>query len=198
MYESLLDRAAEPAALAFWSQLLDGGASRASVADQIEAGNEYRQDEVESLYQHYLGRAADAGGLAYFTAKLAAGGTVEKVAAALAGSTEFAQSNGGTSNLVDALFTTIMGRSVDAGSLTLFQQELAAGAGGSQLASQILASDEYQRQLAGTLLTHFLDRPADSSGVGHFAAALHAGATDEQVAGDILASDEFFAKAANA
>ncbi|HQU43173.1 MAG TPA: DUF4214 domain-containing protein, partial [Pirellulales bacterium] len=173
----------------------DGGASRTTVDDDIEASTEYRQDEVESLYGHYLGRAADISGLDYFTAELASGGTVEQVAAALAGSPEFVQAHGGSGSLVDALFNTVLGRSADAGSLALFQQELAAGATASQIAAQILAGDEHQQQLAGALLTRFLDRPADASGVNFFAADLHAGATDEQVAGDILGSQEFFAKA---
>ncbi|HEX7449767.1 MAG TPA: serpin family protein [Pirellulales bacterium] len=195
MYEALLHRTAEPAALAYWSNLLDDGASPAKVAVGIEASSEYRQEEVESLYQHYLGRAADANGLAFFTAQLAAGGTIEQIAATLAGSAEFAQSHGGGGNLVEALFTAILDRPVDARSLALFEQQQAAGASGSQLASQMLASDEYQRQVASKWLTQFLDRPADSSGVSYFAALLHAGATDEEIAGDVLASDEFLAKA---
>lgn len=195
MYLALLNRTAEPAALAYWSNQLDGGASRASLAEGIEASAEYRQDEVESLYEHYLGRAADADGLAYFTGQLTAGGTIEQIAATLAGSAEFAQSHGGAGNLVAALFAAILGRPADAGSLALFEQEQSAGASGSQLAAQILASDEYQRQVASTLLTQFLDRPADPSGVGYFAALKHAGATDEDVARDILASGEFLAEA---
>lgn len=195
MYEALLHRTAEPAALAYWSNLLDGGASPAKVALGIEASSEYRQEEVESLYQHYLGRAADANGLAFFTAQLAAGGTIEQIAATLAGSAEFAQSHGGAGSLVETLFAAILDRPVDARSLALFEQQQAAGASGSQLASQMLASDEYQRQVASTFLTQFLDRPADSSGVSYFAALLHAGATDEDIAGDVLASDEFLAKA---
>jgi hypothetical protein len=175
--------------------LLQSGASRAIIAEGIEASAEYRQDEVESLYEHYLGRAADPDGLVYFTAQMAAGGTVEQIAAALAGSTEFANSHGGAANLVDALFTTILGRPVDASGLAQFEQEQSIGANSSQLAAQILASDEYQRQVASTRLTQFLGRPADSSGVSYFAALLHAGTADDQIASDILASDEFFAKA---
>jgi len=194
LYEALLARTADPSALTYWSKLLDGGASRASIADEIEASTEYRQSEVDSLYQVYLGRPADTAGLDYFTAELASGGTVEQVAAAMAGSQEFLQAHGGAGNLVDALFTTILGRSVDSGSLAFFQRELTAGATASQVAAQILASDEYQHQLAGALLTRFLDRPADQIGADYFAAELHAGATDERVAGEILASDEFLAR----
>lgn len=194
MYEALLHRAADRAGQAYWSNVLDGGVSQASVAEGIEAGTEYREDQVESLYEHYLGRAADADGLNYFTAQLAAGGTVEQIAAALAGSAEFARSHGSAANLVDALFTTILDRPVDTGSLALFEKEQSAGASGSQLAAQILASNEYQRQVAGTFLTQFLNRPADSSGVSYFAAMLHAGAADDDIVGDILASDEFVTK----
>jgi serpin B len=194
-YQTLLGRTAEPTALAYWSKQLDGGASRASVVSDLEATTEYRQDEVESLYEEYLGRAADPAGLDYFAGQLASGATVEQIAATLAGSPEFLQAHGDAGNLVDALFSTILGRSADTAGSAYFSQQLAAGETTSQVAAQLLASDEYQQQLAGTLLTKFLDRPADTGGVDHFAAELHAGVTDQQVVGDILSSDEFYARA---
>ncbi|HVX15248.1 MAG TPA: serpin family protein [Pirellulales bacterium] len=190
-YEALLDRAAEPAALAYWSNMLDGGTAATSVVSGIEATAEYRQTEVESLYEHYLARPADATGLAHFAGQLAAGGTIEQVAAALAGSPEFVRDHAGSSNLIDALFTTIVGRSVDAASLAFFQQELAAGATASRLAAQLLNSNEYEHQLAAALITRFLDRPADPAGTDHFASELRAGVTDEEVTAQILGSDEF-------
>lgn len=160
----------------------------------IEASHEFRQTEIESLYQHYLGRAADPAGLDFFTAELASGGTVEKVAASLAGSPEFLASHGGTNAAaIDAMFAAILGRSVNVPSQTYFEQALAAGETRQQIAAQIFASNEYQQHVAGGWLVKYLGRQADPAGVGHFAADLRAGATDEQAVSEILSSDEYFA-----
>jgi hypothetical protein len=74
-------------------------------------------------------------------------------------------------------------------------QALAAGATRQQVAAQILASEEYQLQLASAWLSKLLSRPADPAGVEHFSAELRAGIADSRAIEEILTSDEFFARA---
>ncbi|HXT60878.1 MAG TPA: DUF4214 domain-containing protein [Pirellulales bacterium] len=83
LYQQLLDRAAEPEALAHWSKLLDEGASRPSIASDIESSPEFRRDEVQSVFRQYLGRDADSAALDLFAERLAAGETVVAIDALL-------------------------------------------------------------------------------------------------------------------
>ncbi len=195
VYQKLLDRPAEPAALANWSQQLDQGAARADVVSAIESSAEYRQDEVQAAYQHYLGRAADPAGLDFFTAQLAAGGTLDQLAASLAGSSEYLQAHGGQAGFLEAMFADALGRAADAQAQTYFAQELAAGATRAQLAAQIFASNEYQQSLTRALYARFLDRPADPAGLEQLAGELHAGTPRPQVIAQLVSSQEFFEKA---
>jgi serpin B len=195
LYQQLLNRAAEPEALAHWSKLLDEGASRQSIVSDIEASPEYRRDEVQSVFRQYLGRDADPAALDFFAERLAAGETVEQLAAVVAGSQEYAQLHAGDADFVDALFGAALGRAADAESSAYFAGELAAGVTRRQVAAQIVASREYEQTLARTYLSKFLDRQPDATSVDGFASELRNGARDESVIGQILSSDEFFAKA---
>ena len=83
LYVALFGRAPDAEGLAFWTQMLAGGASVADVANTMYATDPARsfyplfltnQEIVASFYQNVLGRPADAEGLAYWTAKLNAPG----------------------------------------------------------------------------------------------------------------------------
>src|SRR5262249_5168218 len=73
LYEDLLQRPPDDAGLAFWTGLLEHGASRQVVAAGFTGSPEYLQLEVRQLYRSLLHREADADGLRTFTALLQRG-----------------------------------------------------------------------------------------------------------------------------
>lgn len=195
VFHDLLGRQADPGALGFFAGLSASGNRQQAIAD-IENSAEYRNDQVESLYQHYLHRAADPGGLQYFASLLANGGTPEQVATALAGSAEYYANRGGGTNdgFLDALFQDALGRPVDAGARQYFDHALATGATTAQVASAVFTSPEYQSDVVNQIYLQLLDRPADSGGLSFWSNELAHGATDNQIVAAIAASDEYFAK----
>jgi hypothetical protein len=196
LYEDLLRRQADSAGLAYWSGLLDRGASRARVALDIEQSLEYRQDEVQALYARYLYRNADPAGLATFANLLAHGSTLEQVAADIVGSAEYYQTRGGGTNagFLSALYHDALLRAVDLSGAIYFNAQLAAGASRRDVASAIFTSAEFRQDLVQGYYQSILGRPAGRSGLALFAEELAAGTRDEQVLADVLASEEFFAK----
>lgn len=72
---------------------------------------------VQQLYVSYLGRAADKAGLDFWSNAIATGtSTIESVATGLTLATEYTTAYGNLSNsdLVDAVYTNVLGRSADA------------------------------------------------------------------------------------
>jgi Domain of unknown function (DUF4214) len=149
VYQNLLGRSADAAGLAYWSNLLDQGASRQAVVLQIEQSQEYVTDEVEAVYQKMLHRQADPTGLAAFTNFLANGGTLEQVEATIAGSAEYFQTRGGgqVSGFLNALYEDALNRGVDPAGEAAFEQDLSLGVSRAAIAAAVFGSDEYVRDM---------------------------------------------------
>ena len=80
LYQDLLGRAADPQAIAMFTQQLGAGSSRATIAQQILTAPEARQRQISALYSRYLHHAASGPPLP---------GGQEQVAAAIIGSEEY-------------------------------------------------------------------------------------------------------------
>jgi uncharacterized protein (TIGR03118 family) len=195
VYGDLLGRAADVGALTFWAGQLSTGATRTQVVAAIESSDEYRIDQVENIYQTYLHRAAEPAAQA-FGDDFLSGHTIEQLAALVVGSPEYYQSRGGGTNngFLDALFHDALGRAVDDGARTYFNQLLDSGDSRDQVATLIFGSGEYLNDFVQARYLALLDRPADAGGQAFFVDQLQHGATDEQVTAMLSASDEYFAK----
>ncbi len=196
-YEVLLGRPADAGAAGFVGEL-DAGVAPVVVALQLEASLEYREDQVQALYQRYLHRTAEVAGLQGFAAFLGAGGTLEQVAAMLVGSPEYLALHGaGTDAFLGALYEDALGRPADAGGLAAFGQALAGGMSRAQVAALILSSAEYQGDLVQAGFQAVLGRPADpATEVPLFVNELQRGGSDQLVLAQILGSQEAFGKRA--
>jgi hypothetical protein len=71
LYESVLDRAAEPAGRAYWIDRLGAGTSRWVVARNLFLSFEARSRRVDALYLTLLGRPASVADRAYWADRLA-------------------------------------------------------------------------------------------------------------------------------
>jgi hypothetical protein len=113
VYLDLLGRAADPAALAGWSALVDSGVSREQVVMDIETAptNEYQSDLVDQMYEKLLDRPADPAASSGWAQYLDQNG-VEATMAGIAGSTEFFQDAGGTNTgFLSLLYQDLLNRS---------------------------------------------------------------------------------------
>jgi uncharacterized delta-60 repeat protein len=89
IYRDILHRAADPSGSQSWTQALNSGTPRGTVAGAILNSPESSGDRVQALYRQFLRRAVDPTGLAGFTSALQHGTTNDQVAAALIGSDEY-------------------------------------------------------------------------------------------------------------
>jgi hypothetical protein len=196
VYQTLLNRLPDNAGLAYWSGLLDQGASPSSVVGQLEQSLEYRTDVVQAIYQTMLHRAADPLGLSAFTSALGSGGTVEQVEATIAGSAEYYQTRAGgqTSGFLTALYADALNRVVDSQGQAVFGQELSQGTSREAVAAAVFGSTEYHQDLVAGYYQTYLGRQADSGGLAYFVTALGQGATDQDVIATILGSQEYIQK----
>ena len=65
VYQALLGRAPDPAALALDAAAIDAGTmTRLQIVEEIKGSTEYRTNEVDNLYGQVLNRAPDPSGLA--------------------------------------------------------------------------------------------------------------------------------------
>jgi uncharacterized protein (TIGR03118 family) len=195
-YNDLLQRPADPAGLAFWTNQLTQGASRQQIVAGIEGSGEYEAVVVNRLFRQFLHRGADAAGLSFWSAQLAAGATVEQVAAGIVGSQEFFMSQGGgtTNGFLAALYQDALGRAPDTMGQSGFAAALHNGASTTQVAAVVFGSGEFLTDQVQGFFQSFLHRAADSAGLSGFVPALQQGATDQQVIAVIVASGEYFAK----
>jgi ELWxxDGT repeat protein len=194
LYRDLLGRDVDAPTLSGWSQLIDSGQlQRGDLAGAVVTSVEYRGDLVNGYYQHYLGRTADAGGLNTFVNALGTGATDQQVQAFLIGSPEFYANSGGTNNgFLSNLFLDVLGRPIDAGALTAFNDQLNAGTSRSAVATEVLTSSEAYSKLVNGWFVSYLRRPADSTGLNAYVSALQSGTRDEAIIAQITGSAEYF------
>jgi hypothetical protein len=194
LYQMLLQRPADPGA-AFWVNLLNQGASPATVVMAIEASTEYRTIEVQAIYQHFLHRAADPVGLQVWVSALGTGVTIEQLDAAFIASPEYFQLHGGTTaGFLAGLYQDVLSRTADASGLSAFTQLLNGGFSRSQATSFFLTSQEYLSEVVAADYQADLGRAVDSAGSAGFVLALESGMTDQAVAAALLGSGEAFAR----
>jgi cyclophilin family peptidyl-prolyl cis-trans isomerase len=212
LYRDLLGREGESLGMSYWTNRLNQGDSRLTIAMGFTESLEFRDDVTQQLYQLYLHRPADSAALSS-TATALLTGSPEQQAETIVSSAEFFNDAGGTANgFLTALYTDALNRPIDAASQTKFGAlNLTDPSVRSQVAAQVFGSTEFQTDLlnvpsstSARLTDHtgltdgfyqiFLHRPADSNGLAASLAQFKAGQNDFQVQQTILASDEYFAR----
>jgi glycerophosphoryl diester phosphodiesterase len=106
------------------------------------------QTEVMGLYRALLGRNAEATGLHFWMDHSAGGMTLGEIANSVAGSAEHQARAGSMSQtaLVDALYTTTLGRGADAEGRAFWTEALQDGASLADIAQGFVTSDEFQQR----------------------------------------------------
>ena len=191
LYRDLLGRRVDPTGEAHWVGLLQNGASPQVVALGIVGSQEYREHVIDGLYLSLLNREADPAGLAAFAGQLAQGATTARVEAALLGSPEYSQMHGSNDAYLQALYQTVLQRSIDPSGQASGNALLAAGISRASVALILLQSAEARTVLVQNDYQAYLRRAADPGGQAGFVAALLAGAREDAVTLAMTGSTEF-------
>jgi hypothetical protein len=188
LYEDVLKRPVDPAAFGIFGPQLDTGTPPGKVALSVLQSLEYRTLLVRSFYMSFLHRSPSPEELVAGLAGLVRGMSDEQFEASLLGSEEYFQHAGSTQDgFLDALYHDLLGRAPTAGERALF-----GGMSRTQIAAQVLASNEFRTLLIQSYFQMFLGRAPTPAELAAFLAMFGAGASDEQVAAAILGSTEYF------
>jgi hypothetical protein len=195
VFDDLLDRDADDAAIAFFAGLLDGGTSASTIVAQIEQSTEFLANEIQTFFQQLLHRHAEDAAVAFFSNQFVGGATPEHVKDIILGSPEYLQLHGGNAQgFLNALFQDEFNRGIDPGALTFFSKlALNDSMARGQVAAAVFGSGEFLTDLVEIDFQTFLGRPADPAAVSTFVKALASGMNDEQLVALILGSQEFAA-----
>ena len=189
LYSGLLDRASDPAGLAYWTGRRDGGASARAVADGVVRSAEFRRLQVQEAYRTILGRSADPAALRYWTARLGSGATLGDLWAALLGSAEaWNRAGSNPAGFADLLYRSVLGRSPDPAGQAFVVGWLDQGRSREALAANVLASDEAFRGEASHWYRRLLDRAPTASEVAAWVAARRAGKAETSLIAELAAS----------
>ena len=167
LFRDLLGRNANANDLAVFGGQLDGGATWASVAREIENSNEYALHEIQVFYQELLHRSAESGGQNFFLGKMQKGETIDQVMIEIAASPEFFQTQGGSTaqGYVDALYQDFLNRGPESGGENFWVNLLSATGIRAEVAQGIFGSLEAATQRTTNLYEEFLRRSPDAGGL---------------------------------
>ncbi|HET6878882.1 MAG TPA: DUF4214 domain-containing protein [Pirellulales bacterium] len=196
VYHDVLNRAPDAGGLAYWSNLIDKGAPISSVADQIGHSTEYYTNFViQPDYQKLLGRAGNQAEVQALAGEMQRGLTDQGVEAKLVATDEFFANAGSNNQIwVDAVYTRMLGRQVDAPGEAWWTAQLANGQSRSQVAQEIAVSQENNTQLINDDYFHYLGRAADLQGLSWWLTQFAAGKTNEDVIAGFTGGREYYDK----
>src|SRR5262245_49614665 len=159
VYQGLFQRPPEPAGLAAWTGLLDGGTPHVTVVRRIAASPEYQSTLVQTLYRAYLSRPAEPAGLNGHLDLLRVFAP-DVVQANILGSTEYFQKRGLNANdrFVNALFQDALGREASAVEIATHTTRLDGGASRGEVALEVLQGAEGRQYQVRSLYRRFLYR----------------------------------------
>lgn len=158
LYNALLGRDADQDGAALFQNYLATGGSLADVAAFISVSEEAQNrdqsngDFVRELYTSALGRDADESGLETYVSALFNGTSRADVAKYIVGSEEAAQKS--TSEFIDALYGSALGREADAAGKAFWTAQLDGGLNKADVAISIIGSPEAAEHIDNVVVLH--------------------------------------------
>ncbi|WP_409275848.1 DUF4214 domain-containing protein [Pseudomonas sp. KCJK9111] len=158
LYNALLGRDADEDGTALFQNYLATGGSLADVAAFISVSEEAQNrdqsngDFVRELYTSALGRDADESGLETYVSALFNGTSRADVAKYIVGSEEAAQKS--TSEFIDALYGSALGREADAAGKEFWTAQLDGGLNKADVAISIIGSPEAAEHIDNVVVLH--------------------------------------------
>lgn len=196
-YQDFLDRAPTSAEIDFIATgLAGGGASRASVVQNLSRSEEYVETVVERLYRDTLGRPGDPDGTRYWVAQIRNGRfTVAAAAAFFYASGEYYRGLGGGTDRtwVQDLYRKLLGRDGSSADVDYWVGRIRAW-GRNRVAASFYQTPESRQTRVEALYDSLLGRPADADGRAYWAGRIET-LGDLALAVNLAASHEYFSRA---
>ncbi|MDB5067898.1 MAG: hypothetical protein JWM18_4332 [Chloroflexi bacterium] len=196
LYHDVLGRNGDAAGVAYWTQRLDGGASRAGVASFFVDSTEAHGHIVDADYQLMLGRTPDAGGRDYWIGRLNAGAYNESLLGLIGGSPEFytvpSRGQGNDTGFVKALYQVLLSRAPQQSEVDYWVHAIATGTPRSAMGNNFAFSHEFHTTVVSGWYSRYLHRTADGGGLAYWSGSLDHGQSDDVGAVMLLTSDEYF------
>jgi hypothetical protein len=198
LYHDVLGRNGDLGGITYWSQKLNGGASRASVANFFVDSTEAHGHIVDADYQLMLGRAPDSGGRDYWIGRLNAGAYNETLLGLIGGSPEFyslaSRGQGNDTGFVNALYQVLLSRSPQPSEVGYWVHAIATGTPRSAMGNNFAFSHEFHTTVVSGWYNRYLHRGADAPGLAYWSGNLDHGQSDDVGAVNLLSCDEYFAE----
>jgi hypothetical protein len=197
VYRDLLLREGDAGGVQFWVNLLDSGTfTRFQVVIGFTNSIEYRDLQLNDIYNRLLRRTPDATGRTDFQAFLARGGTLEQVEAQVLASQEYFQFWGGNTvpGYVNALYRDTLGRAGDPGGVAFWVAQLTGKNNRLGVATSFLRSPEEDMNEIARQYRQFLRRDPDAGGAAFFLNQLQRNPsfTEQTLTACLLESTEYF------
>lgn len=195
LYQKVFNRQPTSLDLSFWTTALDNNTdTRYDVAFALLSKDEYLAILTNRYYSNLLGRSPSSGELAFAVSALGSLGPETVIADDFLGTNEYFQNRAGSSNpmLIDDFFGDLLGRSPTPGEASFFLTQLAGSFTATDVALEILNSDEYRGDLTGGWYQAYLNRTATSTETNFILQEFSSGDTDSEIVAQILSLDEFY------
>jgi len=202
LFRDLLQRPVDQGSLNFWNNLLNLGLPQTFVVLGIESTPEYRQLQVQSLYQRYLHRQPNSFELTMGTDFLLAGATPEQLAMYLVSTPEFffQQGGGSLTGYLSAFYKDALQSPVLADVEMADMMQMAQGASLTDIVQEVLHQPDYQQGVVNDGILSLLDRNPTGTEASNLTLALEMGLTDDDVLALLATTtpyQEYFDKTAN-
>jgi Domain of unknown function (DUF4214)/Abnormal spindle-like microcephaly-assoc'd, ASPM-SPD-2-Hydin len=197
IYQQLLGRAVDDAALQSYSSQIDAGqTTRQQVATDVQNSDEWRVRLIGLLFQALLGRAADPGSLNYYLPQLRSG-SVDAVMSSIVASDEYYTHAGGTNDgLVVALYRDLLRHPPDPAGRASWVDQLNRGASRASVALSIRHTAEGEGVVVDTVMRQVLGRAPTAAERTNLGAALSRGETYQALTASLVQGDEYLQRVA--
>lgn len=164
LYYTLLGRAPDAGGLASYSQMLDAGATRESVAASIYNSPEQRYNQVAAYYRKFLGRNGSVQEVQGFVNAFLNGSTENQVISTFLLSDEYQIANPPINLFITGLYNSLLNRAPDSAGLATYSQALRTGVTREAVVLSFLNSTEYCSDQVSAEYLAILGRGVDPSG----------------------------------
>jgi lysophospholipase L1-like esterase len=164
LYQRILERGADPAGVAEFSQQLNQGVAVGELVAELWTSTEHRALQIDRFYQQFLHRSADSAGTQYWLQAFASGADELAIKSAVADSPEYRNAHPTPEQFVAGLYQDGLHRDPGSAETTAWLTQAQAGLSSGRIIQQILLSQEAQEAVVNQYYVQFLDRSADPAG----------------------------------
>jgi predicted outer membrane repeat protein len=194
LYQSTLLRAAEPAGLQYWLDIMNSGTrTLQQIAYGFVNSTENRVNQVTFYYRYFLSREPDTAGLNFHVNRLVSGVDEAQLMTEFILSQEYSASNT-NAQFVNLMYYAILGRQADSAGYNGWLNALNGGATRQSVVSAFVRSQEGITRIVNSYFAAYLKRPATQAELNQYQGLVNS-QTFGITASQIIGSQEFLTAA---